>query len=90
LRDNKLMKGELEIGGETVDLKKIVTPFLHITAVHDHIVPTAASKELINLIGSEDKSEISLKGGHVSLIAGGNAVFRLWPQVANWLAERSL
>ena len=90
LRDNKLMKGELEIAGETVDLKKIVAPFLHITAAHDHIVPTAASKELAGLIGSEDKTEITLKGGHVSLIAGGNAVFRLWPQVANWLAERSL
>ena len=90
LRDNKLVKGELEITGETVNFGDITSPFLHVTAVHDHIVPTAASKELIDLIGSEDKSEISLKGGHVSLIAGGNAVFRLWPKVANWLAERSL
>ncbi|RLA12144.1 MAG: poly-beta-hydroxybutyrate polymerase, partial [Gammaproteobacteria bacterium] len=48
-----------------------------------------ASKPFIDLVGSEDKSEIILKGGHVSLVAGGNAVFRLWPQVSNWLAERS-
>ncbi len=90
LRDNKLVKGQMEISGTEVKLENILANFLHITAVHDHIVPTAASKELIHLVGSEDKSEISLKGGHVSLIAGGNAVFRLWPQVAEWLAERSL
>ncbi len=90
LRDNKLVKGQLEIAGKTVNLGDISASFLHVTAVHDHIVPTAASKELIDLVGCDDKSEIALKGGHVSLIAGGNAVFRLWPQVANWLAERSL
>lgn len=90
LQDNKLIKGQLEISGEKVDLKNIAVPFLHVAAQHDHIVPTGASKELIDLISSEDKSEITLKGGHVSLIAGGNAVFRLWPKVANWLAERSV
>ncbi|RLA51671.1 MAG: poly-beta-hydroxybutyrate polymerase [Gammaproteobacteria bacterium] len=90
LRDNKLVKGQMEISGKQAKLENILASCLHITAVHDHIVPTAASKELVEMVGSEDKSEISLKGGHVSLIAGGNAVFRLWPQVAEWLAERSL
>ena len=80
----------MEIAGKNANLANIVAPFLHIAALHDHIVPTAASKTLIDLVGSDDKSEIVLKGGHVSLIAGGNAVFRLWPQVAKWLEERSL
>jgi len=89
LRDNKLIAGEFEVGGRKVKLDDIVVPFMHIAALHDHIVPSAASKPFIDLVGSEDKSEIILKGGHVSLVAGGNAVFRLWPQVSNWLAERS-
>ncbi len=89
MRDNKLIKGEFEIGGRKVLLGDIVAPFLHIAALHDHIVPSAASEPFIGLVGSEDKSEIILKGGHVSLVAGGNAVFRLWPQVSEWLAERS-
>jgi polyhydroxyalkanoate synthase subunit PhaC len=42
------------------------------------------------MIGSKDKQEVVLKGGHVSLIAGGNAVKRLWPQLDLWLQERSL
>jgi polyhydroxyalkanoate synthase len=31
-----------------------------------------------------------MKGGHVSLVAGGNAIFRLWPQLDRWLAKRSV
>jgi polyhydroxyalkanoate synthase subunit PhaC len=41
------------------------------------------------MIGSPDKQEIVMKGGHVSLVAGGNAVKRMWPALAQWLAERS-
>jgi len=33
---------------------------------------------------------VVLKGGHVSLVAGKNAVGRLWPKVAEWLGERSV
>jgi len=45
---------------------------------------------LITIVGSKDKTEIVLKGGHVSLVAGANAVHRLWPQLDAWLAKRSL
>lgn len=89
LQENKLVKKELEIGGAKVDLGNITVPFLHITALHDHIVPTEASKDLIDIVSSEDKQAIVLKGGHVSLVAGGNAIYRLWPQVSDWLAPRS-
>ncbi len=59
-----------------------------IAAQHDHIVPAAASKGIIDLVASTDKEEVVLKGGHVSLVAGGNAVYRLWPKLAGWLADR--
>lgn len=90
IRDNKFVRNELEIGGRKVDFGAIQAPFLHVAAEHDHIVPSASSKDLIGLVGSEDKTEIVLKGGHVSLVAGGNAVYRLWPKLESWLAERSL
>jgi polyhydroxyalkanoate synthase len=44
----------------------------------------------VQLVGSEDKKEVMLKGGHVSLVAGGNAIYRLWPQLESWLGERSV
>jgi polyhydroxyalkanoate synthase len=31
-----------------------------------------------------------VRGGHVSLIAGRNAMMRLWPTVNEWLSVRSI
>ena len=88
--ENKLMKGELKIGGRTVDLKQITCPVLNAMAQHDHIAPYDSTHELTTLVGSEDKEDVVLKGGHVSLVAGMNAVMRLWPKVNEWLAVRSV
>ena len=88
--DNALMEGTMKVGGRAVELGKITAPFLHVTAEHDHIVTTGASAPLIGLIGSEDKEQVVLKGGHVSLIAGPNAVKRMWPRLDAWLAEKSV
>ncbi|WP_425228321.1 alpha/beta fold hydrolase [Sphingomonas sp.] len=88
--DNRLLAGTMEVGGRAVDLSAIKVPFLHVAALHDHIVPTAASAPLIGLVGAADKEEVVLKGGHVSLVAGGNAVRRLWPKLVDWLGQRSL
>jgi len=90
LRANQLVTGDFHVGDKGIDLGKIRLPFLHVAAEYDHIVPTAASSDLIGLIGSKDKQEIVVKGGHVSLVAGGNAVYRLWPQLDRWLSIRSV
>lgn len=88
--ENALLEGEMTVDGRAVDLGRITCPFLHVTAEHDHIVPAAASAPLIDMVGSADKQHIELKGGHVSLVAGPNAVRRLWPQIDTWLGERSV
>ncbi len=89
LRDNALHNGTLKIGGRTVDLARITVPFLHIVAQYDHIVPSACSKPLIERVGSRDKEEVVLPGGHVSIAAGANAVKRMWPKLDSWLQGRS-
>ena len=89
LRGNKLVKNQYRLGDKLVELGKIRKPFMHVAAEFDHIVPTAASSDLIKLVGSKDKEEIVVRGGHVSLVAGGNAVYRLWPQLDKWLSVRS-
>ena len=88
--ENKLMKGELEVGGRRVDLQRITSPLLNAMAQHDHIAPYEATHPLSSLVGSTDKEDVVLKGGHVSLVAGMNAVMRLWPKVNEWLAVRSV
>lgn len=89
LRGNKLLKNELVLGGRKVDLSKIKVPLFHAVAEHDHIVPCDAAKPLVAMVGSKDKQEIVLKGGHVSVVAGANAVKRLWPRLDAWLGKRS-
>ena len=88
--DNALFEGTMDVAGRPVDLEAITVPFLHVTAEHDHIVPTAASAPLIEMVGGTDKEHVTLKGGHVSLIGGPNAVRRMWPKLDQWLAEKSL
>lgn len=87
---NKLFKGTLKVGGASAKLSDIRVPIFAAMAEHDHIVSYQASKPLMSLVGSEDKEEIVLKGGHVSLIAGPNAARRMWPRLATWLGERSV
>ena len=88
--DNALVEDRLEVGGRPVRLGNITVPFLHVVAEHDHIVTTEASAPLVKLVGSTDKEEVILKGGHVSLVAGANAQKRLWPRLDQWLQERSV
>ena len=87
---NKLFTSELVVGGKSAKLENITVPLLMVAAEHDHLVPYDCSKPLMKLVGSTDKEEILLKGGHVSLIAGPNAVRRMWPRLDAWLAERSI
>jgi polyhydroxyalkanoate synthase len=87
--DNKLIKDELTIGGKPARLGAIKRPFLHITAKRDHIVPPASAALLVPMVGSTDKEQIFLDGGHVGVVAGRAAVRDLWPRVADWLAARS-
>jgi polyhydroxyalkanoate synthase subunit PhaC len=86
---NRLYNDTLIVGGRPVRISNITKPFLHAVAEHDHIVPYAAAKPLIAKVGSTDKEEIVLKGGHVSLVAGANAVKRLWPKLDAWLGARA-
>ncbi len=88
--DNKLFEGTMTVGGRKADIADIKVPVLHAVAEHDHIVPYDSAKHLIARVGSTDKEEVILKGGHVSLIAGANAIKRLWPKLDSWLAGRSI
>ncbi|MNL42654.1 acyl-CoA synthetase [compost metagenome] len=89
MQRNALHEGTLRIGGRLVDLSKITVPLLHVIAQYDHIVPPECANPLVERVGSRDKQEIVLPGGHVSIAAGPNAVKRMWPALDSWLEERS-
>ena len=87
---NKLAKGELVLGGRRLDPRALTCSVLNTMAEFDHMVPHAATQPITSLIGSGDKQDLLVRGGHVSLIAGRNAVMRLWPTVNDWLSVRSV
>jgi len=88
-RDNKLIKGEFELGGKKVDLKKINMPFLNIYATEDNIIPNSSSKPIMKFISSKDKEEYAFPGGHIGVFVGGKSQKELGPKVAQWVIDRS-
>lgn len=88
-QENKLAKAELHLGGRRVDLSSIRCPVLVVGAQTDYIAPPPCVKALTDLVSSEEKEYLELRGGHISLIAGRQASQVAWPKVAGWLASRS-
>jgi len=87
-QQNKLIKGEVELGGKTVDLKNITCPVMNIYALDDHLVPPSASKALAQHVGTKDYTEVSFKGGHIGIYVSGSAQALVPPSIGKWLNER--
>jgi polyhydroxyalkanoate synthase len=87
-QQNKLVKGELEVGGRKVNLKNLTSPLLNIYATEDHLVPPAATMPLNDYVGSEDKELYGFKGGHIGVFVGGKSQKELAPAVTQWLKKR--
>ena len=87
-QQNKLIKGEVNIGDRRVNLGNIVMPVLNVYAAQDHLVPPAASKALAECCGSRDYTEFSFQGGHIGIYVSGRAQREVPPAVAAWLLAR--
>ncbi|WHY68979.1 alpha/beta fold hydrolase [Neobacillus sp. SuZ13] len=84
-KNNKLLKGELVIGGRKVDLKNINCPLFVFSCSRDTLILEKQSLPLMNLVSSKDKTYEVFEGGHVSLVLTG--VFaEIWDK---WLSARS-
>jgi len=88
-RDNKLIKGEFELDGKKVDLKKMTVPFLNVYATEDNIIPNNSTIAVMDHIGSKDKQLYAFPGGHIGVFVGAKSQKELAPAVAKWVVERS-
>jgi polyhydroxyalkanoate synthase len=86
---NKLIKGELELGGNTVDLKEIKVPVLCACADKDHLVPLANSEPFMDAIGSKDKTFLHFPTGHIGMFTSSRSRKEIIPGIIDWLKERS-
>jgi poly[(R)-3-hydroxyalkanoate] polymerase subunit PhaC len=88
-KENRLVQGRLRLRGQRVDLGKVGQNLLVITAGADHITPPQDTVPLLDLVCSADVTHIDRPGGHIGLMAGSAARRAIWPELAEWLAERS-
>lgn len=88
-QQNLLAKNQMPVGKHIVNLKNITCPVLNLMASKDDLVPCAQSQPFNDLVGSSDRKEIIFPAGHIGLAVGSKAQKELWPQVCDWLAERS-
>lgn len=88
-RDNRLVKGGLRVGAQTVDLHAITMPVLNIFAAEDHLVPPASSRALQGLVTSADYTELEVPGGHIGIYVGNRSRKLVAETIATWLAQRS-
>ena len=88
-QENKLIKGEVELGGRRVDLKNITMPVLNVYATEDHLVPPSSSKALEKYVGSDDVTTLAFPGGHIGIYVSGRSQRELAPSIAKWLKERA-
>ena len=88
-RQNLLKSGTVPIGGRPVNLRDIACPFLSVIGEKDHIVPLAGAQGLTDLVGSEDKTELSVTSGHVGLFVGRSAQKKTLPPLCDWMEAHS-
>ncbi|WP_066307880.1 class III poly(R)-hydroxyalkanoic acid synthase subunit PhaC [Bacillus sp. FJAT-29814] len=86
---NKLIKGELVVRGQKVDLKNIKANVLNLAGENDIIAQPHMVEALMDAISSQDKQYKNLPVGHTSITFGSQANKITYPTIGNWLAERS-
>jgi polyhydroxyalkanoate synthase len=87
---NLLIKNEMKIDGQRIDLKKITMPVLNVMAETDHLVPNEASLPLTDVVGSEDTETLVFPTGHIGIFVGSKSQKEVVPKIAAWLKPRSL
>ena len=88
-QENRFVKGGATVGGREVHLGMVEMPVLNIYAEQDHLVPPDASRALKGLVGSDDYTELSFKGGHIGIYVSSRAQKEVPQTIHDWLAQRS-
>jgi polyhydroxyalkanoate synthase len=87
-QQNKLIKGELELGRNRVNLADVSMPVLNIYANDDHIVPPPMTRDAGSRFGTTDYTELPLPAGHMGVFVSGKTQGMLGEKIVKWLQAR--
>jgi polyhydroxyalkanoate synthase len=86
---NKLVKGQVRIGGKAVSLRNVTMPVLNLYGTQDHLVPSTSSMALEAHVGTKDYTVASFPVGHIGMYVSGKVQRDLPPLIAEWLKQRA-
>ncbi len=86
---NALVRGELRLGGQRVDLGRITCPLLLLTAKNDHLVAPSSTEGIRPHVRAKEIDSMMIDAGHVGLVVGSKAQATFWPKATRWLADRT-
>jgi poly(3-hydroxybutyrate) depolymerase len=90
-RDNALISGSLDIGGEKVNLSRIDMPLNMLAGATDHITPPAQVFALADHASTPADSitRHASRGGHLGLFMSHEALAQQWPRVLSAVVRDS-
>jgi poly(3-hydroxyalkanoate) synthetase len=90
-RDNKLVRGELQVGSTRVDLSAIDCPLYLLAGEADHITPPAQLFAIADAASTPSRQVMkrTTGGGHLGLFMGREALRDAWPPMLADAARHS-
>ncbi len=90
-QNNELIAGELQVGGEAVDLGHITCPLFLLAGATDHITPPPQVFALADYAGTSADEVVQQQttGGHLGLFMGHEALHNHWLPLFRELATKS-
>ena len=85
-QQNRLVRGNLVLGGRTVDLSRIEAAVFNLFAAQDHIVPPQSAAALRRFVPAARYQERRFAGGHIGLLVSRRAQQGVLTELAAWLA----
>ena len=88
LQKNLLIKNQLILNGQRVDLRTITCPLLNMFGEKDYLAPPSSAKPLSEATGSKDVTTLGVDTGHVGIFVGSTSYKTIIPNIVKWIKTR--
>ena len=80
-KENRLVKGNITVLDQNVDLKKITQPLFLIAGDKDDITPQEQLFNIEQCVSSKRVTKLTVPAGHIGLFMGKKIVQEYWPRI---------